>query len=270
MAIQGEWIRYGSQVGYFARPDRAKTPLPSVVVIQEIMGVNDQIEDITRRIAAAGYAALAPDLYVKDGERPAALLRDRVDEAMAFMQTLPPAARFDTTVRDAAMAGMPEERRTRILESFGAIFSQSKLLPSFVQPLREAVSYLRYERQETKGRKVGCVGFCMGGGLSALLACEEDELSAAAMYYGKDPEPEKIAAIGCPVLAFYGSLDERVTSTLPAFALAMKAAGKSFESHVYDGANHSFFNDSGPGYNVDAARDSFARLLGFFAANLTG
>jgi carboxymethylenebutenolidase len=269
MSIKGEWISYGGQIGYFAVPERAKGPLPGVVVIAEIMGVNDQIEDLTRRIAAAGYAALAPDFYAKGGERPAPLGRERVDEAMAFMETMPPKARFDTAARDEAMAGLPADKRARILESFGTIFSMANLMPTFVAPLREAVAYLKRERRESAGRKVGCVGFCMGGGLSALLACEEPELSAAAVYYGNSPSAEKVESIACPVIGFYGALDERVNAGLPAFEEAMAARGKSFERHVYEGANHGFFNDSGPGYEAEAARDSFARLLGFFAKHLT-
>jgi carboxymethylenebutenolidase len=269
MAITGEWIRYGDQVGYFAIPERAARPLPSVVVIQEIMGVTDHIEDVTRRIAAAGYAALAPDIYAVEGERPEALRRDRVDEVMAFMRTMPPASRFDPAVREAALARLPEKERSRIDESFKKIFSQANSLPSFIPPLRKAVAYLRSERPETKGRKVGCVGFCMGGGLSALLACEESELSGAAVFYGTTPAPEKIAAIACPVLAFYGGNDQRVNAGIPAFQAEMKKNGKSFEHHVYAGANHAFFNDTGPSYDVNAARDSFARLLPFFAAQLS-
>ena len=63
MPVQGEWIRFGTQRGYFACPPRGTRPLPSVVVLQEIWGVEEQIVDTTRRIAAAGYAAYAPDLF---------------------------------------------------------------------------------------------------------------------------------------------------------------------------------------------------------------
>ena len=91
MAIKGEWVRYGDQIGYLARPERAAAPLPGVVVIQEAWGVNEQIEDVTRRIAAAGYVALAPDLFAVKGERPPALSRQRIEKAMAFMQRLPQA-----------------------------------------------------------------------------------------------------------------------------------------------------------------------------------
>jgi carboxymethylenebutenolidase len=93
----------------------------------------------------------------------------------------------------------------------------------------------------------------MGGSLSALLACEESELSGAAMYYGGAPDEAKISAIACPVIAFYGGNDQRVNAGIPAFEAAMKKEGKSFEHRVYE---------------VNASRDSFARLLSFFANTL--
>jgi carboxymethylenebutenolidase len=269
MPVKSEWIKYWDQVGYLAVPERAALPLPSVVVIQEIGGVNDNIEDITRRIAASGYAALAPDIYAVNGERPDALRKERIDEAFAFMATMPPASRFDPAQRGAAMAELPEPRRSRIGETFGKVSSMMNLMPTFIAPLQKAVRYLRTERPETKGRQVGCVGFCMGGGLSALLACEEPELSGAAVFYGATPETERIARINCPVIAFYGGNDQRINGGIPAFEAAMRQAGKSFEYRVYEGANHAFFNDTGPAYDVNAARDSFARLLAFFAKSLT-
>jgi carboxymethylenebutenolidase len=143
-------------------------------------------------------------------------------------------------------------------------------LQGMVAPLRRAVRYLRSERPETRQQRVGCVGFCMGGGLSALLACEEPALSAAAVYYGNAPSAEKIAMINCPVIAFYGEKDQRVNAGIAGFEEAMRKGGKSFEHHIYPGAVHAFFNDDGPQYDVGASRDSFARLLTFFLKNLTG
>jgi carboxymethylenebutenolidase len=268
VAIKEEWIRYGDQLGYFAIPERGARPLPSVLVIQEIYGVNRQIRDVTRRIAAAGYAALAPDLFAQGGERPEALAEERVDEAMAFGQSLPPGGLFDPAAREAALARLPEDRRGRLGETLAAVSAVPRALPSLVAPLRRALRYLREERPETSGKRTGCVGFCMGGGLSTLLACEESELSAAAVYYGQSPASEKAAAIRCPVLGFYGGKDQRVNAGIPDFERAMKAAGKSYEYRIYEGAGHAFFNDDSPAYHVDAARDSFARLLSFFAANL--
>jgi carboxymethylenebutenolidase len=276
MAIRGEWIRYGGGSGYFARPDNASASLasallPGVLVIQEVGGVNDHIEDVTRRIAAAGYAALAPDLFAVDGERPAALSRERIAEAFRVAATFPPGTMFDPAARAAALGALGEQGR-RIGETFGQAFSFAApaRAATLMAPLRQAFRHLREERAETRGQRTACVGFCMGGGLSALLACEEEELSGAAIYYGMSPPAERVAAISCPVIGFYGALDERVNATLPAFGAAMRAAGKSFESHVYEGASHAFFNDDAPSYSAPAARDSYSRLLAFFAKALSG
>jgi len=272
MAVKGTWIRYEDQIGYFAVPGRGDGPFPAVVVIQEIGGVNEHIEDVTRRIAAAGYAALAPDLFAEGGERPAPLTRERISEMFAFSAKLPPGSMFDPAKRQEALGALPEGDRARLTETFTAVtsFTAPDKRETLVPALRAAVRHLRTRQPQTQGQRVGCVGFCMGGGLSALLACEEEELSCAAVYYGMTPPPDKLSRITCPVMAFYGALDQRVNAGIPAFEQGMKATGAPYERHVYDGAAHSFFNDDAPSYNVTAARDSYTKLLGFFLKNLGG
>jgi carboxymethylenebutenolidase len=250
MPVQAEWIRFGEHAGFLARPERTELPLPAVLVIQEIFGVDAHIEDVARRLAAAGYVALAPDLFAERGVRPEALRRERIAEVLASMEP-------------AGAAEQPEAVRKRVEETRAAIFSAPGQSRRFVPVLRAAVGHLRRERPETRGQKIACVGFCMGGALSALLACEEPELSGAAIFYGSAPPLERIPAIPCPVIGFYGALDERINAGLPAFTDAMRSAGKAFERHVYEGAAHGFFNDTRSVYEVGAARDSFARLLDF-------
>jgi carboxymethylenebutenolidase len=262
MPVQTEWVQYGEHSGYLARPERAALPLPGVIVIQEIWGVDGHIEDVTRRLAEAGYAALAPDLFSSGGVRPGPLLRERISEVQGFMNSLPPAAWADTALRAAALAALPGPEAARIEESLGTLFGRLGQLDRFVPALRAAVAYLD-QCPAAAGQPVACLGFCMGGGLSALLACEEPGLRGAAIFYGSAPPLDRVPRIQCPVMGFYGGLDERVNAGLPAFAEAMAAAGKSFEPHVYEGAAHAFFNDTRPVYHVGATRDSFARLLDF-------
>jgi carboxymethylenebutenolidase len=179
---------------------------------------------------------------------------------------------FDPATRDAALAKLGEAERARIKETFGQVFSfvAPGRVETLVPPLVQAYRHLSKERPETRGQRIACVGFCMGGGLSALLACEEPELSGAAVFYGMTPAAEKIARITCPVIAFYGAKDQRVNAGIPGFQEAMRTAGKSFEHHVYEGAGHAFFNDDGASYDVKASRDSYARLLAFFSTTLAG
>lgn len=269
MAIKGQWIEYEDQRGYFAIPEKAAESLPGIIVIQEIGGVNEHIEDVTRRFAAAGYAALAPDLFVVGGARPAALTPERIKKAMNFMRQLPPAAWGNTSVRDTELARLPEIDRKEINETFGSLFTGPGRLLEYLPHLRKAVHHLRTEQPETKNQKVACVGFCMGGGLSALLACEEPEISGAAVFYGNTPPVDKIPSINCPVIGFYGANDQRVNPGIPVFEEAMLKAGKSYEHYIYEGANHAFFNDDGYSYNVRAVRDSFVRLLTFFHKTLS-
>jgi len=272
MSIATDWLNYGPnrEHGAFAAwPERAAIPLPAVVVIQEIWGLDTHIEDVTRRFAQSGYVAFAPDLYAKAGARPAPLTRERVAELQAFLNQLPPASwtavLMDPKARDAEFAKRPSGERTRLGETmatlFGALASGGMKLDEYVPSLVAATAFLRQDFPRTRGQKVGAVGFCMGGGLAALLACHDPELAAAAIFYGSAPPAPLIPSIRCPVAGFYGALDRRITDGVPAFAEAMQEAGKTFESHVYDGAQHAFFNDTRPSYEVRAARDAFARVL---------
>jgi carboxymethylenebutenolidase len=267
MALKCEWIRYEDQLGYLALPEHAADPLPGVVVIPDILGVNDHVEDVTRRIAAAGYAALAPDLYATGGERPAPLGQQRIAEAMTFLSRLSAEVRSDHVAREAALAGLPGPDRLQIGETIAQLFAFAApdRLKDQLGPLRSAVRHLRAERPETRGQKVGC----MGEELSILLASEEPELAGAAVFYATAPSAARLAEIGSPVIAFYGAKDIRANAGLPGLAEAMHEAGKSFEYYIYEGAGRGFFNDTARNYyDVRASRDSFARLLMFFLKTL--
>lgn len=267
MPIRSDWVTYGEHSGYLAWPERAVLPLPALLVIQDVWGVDGHIEDVTNRLAAAGYAALAPDLYARHGERPAAWSRERADEAQAFVNTRPSMNWMDPNVRQVEISKLPPTQSRRVGETLDALFASlaggTVQGEQHVKPLLAATRFLRQACPATLAQKVASVGFGMGGGLSALLACHDPELAGAVVFYGSSPPAELAKRIRCPVRGFHGSLDQRNNAAVAPFADAMKAAGTPFESQIYQGAMHGFFNDTRAAYDVRAARDAFARLLEF-------
>ena len=114
---------------------------------------------------------------------------------------------------------------------------------------------------------MGSVGFCLGGSLSALLACEEPELGAAVVFYGSSPRGEgRLDPL--PLRGFYGQDDPRIVSGLPAFEKALGEAGVEHELRIYLNTGHAFFNDTRPSYRQEAARDAWGEMLAFFAKAL--
>jgi carboxymethylenebutenolidase len=273
MSILTSWVRYGERgeyLGYEAKPERAALPLPAVIVLQEALGLDPHIEDVTRRIAAAGYVAFAPDLFCEDGERWPAFTRERLAELMEFMNALPPGALADTAVREKALADRPPDQATRLAEIIDQLFVSGTVLKldRYLPQLHATAAHLR-AAEASRGRKLAVIGFCMGGGLSGLFACHDPELAGAAIFYGMSPAAERVAGVRCPIIGFYGERDPRINGGVPAFAAAMKAAGQRIEVHTYVGAGHAFFNDSRNTYDAGATRDATARLLAFLRDHLS-
>jgi carboxymethylenebutenolidase len=268
MRLQTEWIDVpmGGKTcaSYRARPAAPDVPLPAVLLVQEIWGVNTYIRDVAERFAAAGYLALAPDLY-SVGDRPAELAPERIDAAKRLMDGLPPAAWGDPEQRQQAVAGLPDGEREQVGATIATLFGPRDA-GAHVRVLRDAVRALLND-EECDGR-IGTVGWCVGGTYAGLLACRERKLSAAVVFYGTAVPSEEVPALDCPLLGFYGAEDPRITGGVPAMAAAMRQAGKSFEYHIYAGAPHGFFNDTRPSYRVEAARDAWARCLAFLAQTL--
>lgn len=116
--------------------------------------------------------------------------------------------------------------------------------------------------------KIGSVGFCMGGGLSVLLATLRP-VDACVNYYGVSDAD--ISSLRGPVLAHYGELDGWASPAAgKALEQRLKDAGKETEFYFYDGADHAFFNDARPEvYKADAAKQSWERTLAFYKKHLS-
>jgi carboxymethylenebutenolidase len=117
--------------------------------------------------------------------------------------------------------------------------------------------------------KVGAVGFCWGGLQVNMLAAADPTLDAGVPYYGRQPAAETVPNIRAPLLLHYAAIDEGVNAGIPAYEAALKAAGKSYELHMYPGAQHAFNNDTGPArYNKEAADLAWSRTMVFLRKHL--
>jgi carboxymethylenebutenolidase len=125
-------------------------------------------------------------------------------------------------------------------------------------PTERLVGDLRAGIDELKRRlpdeKTGAVGFCFGGGMTwQLLNAGEARLAAAVPFYGPAPDNPDFSKAKAAVLAIYGGLDTRVLGTWPVVEAALIKAGLTHNMLTFPGANHAFFNDTGPRYNAEAA-----------------
>jgi len=256
----------GTVAAMMVRPAAARGALPAVIVIHEAWGADAHIRDVAGRMASAGYLAFVPDLYSHGGARPAELAPDRIDALKRFTDTLPPGGLGDRDVRERGLEALPDTERERIEESRRAVFAGMQAPEPFVDDLRGAVEHL-LDHPDCNGQ-IGTVGFCLGGGLAGLLACDAGDVRATVVYYGTPPPAERTGSISSPMLGIYGGKDRAITDAVPAFAAAMAAAGKPFDHRIYPGAPHAFFNDTRPSYRVRASRDAWARTLGFLAEHL--
>lgn len=130
-----------------------------------------------------------------------------------------------------------------------------------------AVEYLKTNPLSTG--KVGCTGFCWGGGMTNQVAVNAPDLKAAVPYYGMQPAGEDVPKIKAAMLLQYAGNDDRINAGIPAFEEALKKAGIEYKLYMYEGAGHAFNNDSNPErYNKAAADLAWQRTIAFFNEKL--
>lgn len=173
--------------------------------------------------------------------------------------------------RRAASAGYMAMAPDALSESGGTPANEdearkliSQLDPTInLENFSKSVEILRARKE--CNRKVGCVGFCWGGGLSNQLAVNNPKLNAAVAFYGKQPDAIDVPKIKAPVQLHYAGLDERINAGIPAFEDALKKAGTKYELYMYEGVNHAFHNDTSEArYNAYAALTAWKHTLDFF------
>ena len=136
--------------------------------------------------------------------------------------------------------------------------------------LGAAVQYL-LTSDSTTSKKIGVVGFCMGGALALYTATKNSNIGASVVFYGGHPKVKPdLPNLHAPVLGLYGEKDGSVTpAVVHDLERQIKDLGKQIEVKIYTGAKHAFFNDTRPEvYDADAAADAWKRTIKFFREHL--
>lgn len=136
-----------------------------------------------------------------------------------------------------------------------------------LQNYLKGLEYLR-NRKDGNG-KVGCVGFCWGGGMANKLAVNDPKLQAAVAYYGAQANAADVPKIKASLMLHYGGLDERINAGIPAYEQALKENKIDYKIYIYDGVNHAFNNNTSPTrYNEAAAKLAWSRTIDLFKQKL--
>ncbi len=229
---------------YAAQPKNAKPSTPGIVVVQAIWGVDAQVRDVVRRLAKAGYVAIAPDLY-------SGLGAPNGDGSTDYAAFSPFAAKLadDTVDRD----------------------------------VQQSALWIRRQGQaSTKAGIVGfCMG---GSIALRQSVDSPNDFKAVAVFYGKvrysadDNNKGSIvpidlayaSSIGVPVVGSWGARD---TSILPDDVRALEQRltdlNKPHDFALYDEAGHAFFDDTRSSYVPSAANDAWLRTISWFRRFLT-
>ena len=219
----------GSFTGYLATPAAASDPAPAgIVVIQEIFGINAGVRALADGWAAAGYAALAPDLFWR----------------------LQPGIELDPDV--------PAQQQ-QAFELYGRFD-----VDTAIADIEAAIKTLRAHGC----KRVGVVGQCLGGLLAYLAATRTDSDASVGYYgIGIDARLGEAHAIGKPLLLHIATRDHFVSAEARAAVQTGLADNRHVTMHDYD-ADHAFARHSGSARVDDLAKVADARTAAFFREHL--
>jgi len=198
-----EWVTVkhdNRAVETFVVYPESKSKTPVVLVIHEIFGMTDWVQDLADQVAAAGYIAVAPDLLSGMG---------------------PNGGRSSDFASDKTMEAVSHLNPDQVTADLNAAADYAMRLPA-------------------SNGKLFVAGFCWGGSQTFRFATNRGDLAAAFVFYGGPPEKEAMARIKAPVYGFYAGNDARIDTTIPDTISQMKAAGKAYEPVTYEGAGHGF------------------------------
>ncbi len=223
---------------YVARP-AGRSNLPVVLVIQEIFGVHEYIADTARRFAKAGYLAIAPELFARQGDPTKYnAMADLMREVVSKVPDAQVISDLDGVSAWAAANGGDASKVAITGFCWGGRITW--LYAAHSKNVKAGVAWY--------GRLVG----------------------QASDLQPKHPV-DLVGSINGPVLGLYGGADTGIPlDTVEKMKTALKdgsAAAKKSEFVVYDGAPHAFHADYRPSYRAEPAADGFKRCIDWFKAN---
>jgi carboxymethylenebutenolidase len=220
---------------YEAKP---ASPKRAAIVVQEAFGVNNHIEDVTRRLADAGYHAVAPDLFHRSG--PGAVVEY---------------GNFE-----------------KVLEYFQDLGGDDAIL----NDIDAALNHLR--AQGFADKSVGIVGFCAGGRVTFLVSARRALGAAVGFYgggivTGRFPQfpalISEVSELRTPWLGIFGDEDASIpVEDVEQLREALKRTSVPTEVVRYEHAGHGFHCDQRPDFRPEEAADAWARTLAWFDAQL--
>jgi carboxymethylenebutenolidase len=228
-------VKDGEIPAYRAVPDTGEN-FPIVLVIQEIFGVHEHIQDITRRFAQLGCLAIAPELFVRQGD---VSKLSTIDEIRPIVTKVPDAqvlSDLDATVDWAVKSAKGNANKLAIT--------------GFCWGGRITWLYAAHNPQVKAG--VAWYG---------RLVADATKL--------QPKNPIDIAAkLTVPVLGLYGGKDTGIPlDTVEQMRVGLKSSSSKSEIIVYPDAPHAFFADYRPSYREREAKDGWKRLLAWFKQN---
>ena len=199
-----EWVTVkhdDRSVETFVAYPESKDKRPVVLVIHEIFGMTDWVQNLADELAEAGYIAVAPDLLSGLGPNGG--------RSSAFPD------------QSKAMETVSHLNPDQVTADLNAAADYAKKLPAF-------------------NGKLFVAGFCWGGAQTFRFATNRNDLKGAFVFYGSPPDKDAMKRITAPVYGFYGGNDARIDATIPQTKQDMAAAGKTYDPVTYEGAGHGF------------------------------
>ena len=228
----------GGQIpAYRAMPSRGGG-YPVVLVVQEIFGVHEHIKDVCRRFAKAGYCAVAPELFARQGD---------VSKLTDIQQIV-----------DTVVSKVPDAQVMSDLDATVVWAGRS----SRANPQRVAITGFCW------GGRIVWLYSALSGNVKAGAAWYGRLEGDASALTPKHPI-DYAGGLRAPVIGFYGGKDTGIPqSSVTKMRTALSVVDSKSEIHVYPNAEHGFHADYRPSYNKEAAQDAWAKLIAWFKKNV--